>query len=447
MIKTCLLIVEIDERYIIRIYVQKGLALEMKYAKFVNRGNNDYMKRTRMLNLGDNIKSIAVNKLLSYSEIQQGDIIEVSYYNQSTITEPCCLIVNNHYNRQMNLDYMNNRFIRPIFIGWALMDSELLPEEVAYLKKYEPILCRDEFTKNVLTKYQVEAYIMGCLSLTFDKRVEDCERDKFYFVDVPEKFLKKLPNKIRENAVFTRQHIKLEHIDEGVMKDGEHLAHERLNEYCNNAKMIISPLLHCITPCLAMGIPVIAVGSNFSYRYGFIDAFVTSYNEKTFAEYNWEQKVKETDIEEIKHLILETGRSMIEGTPDYKSIKKLDDYYSKRTKWDYCYAMKKDLKDIFGDRDEPLFILWGASVGGHTVYNCIKELYPTSEMYSIVDSYAKGIWEGKEIREPETVIKGNPNVVVIVATVSGQNDARILMGSMNRREGVDYFMIHESMYS
>lgn len=420
----------------------------MKYAKFVNKGNSDYMKRTRMLNLGDNIKSLSVNNLFSYSHIQEKDIVEVSYYDQSSINEPCCLIVNNHYNRQMNLNYMNNSSIRPVFIGWALMDSELLPEEIAYIKKYEPILCRDEFTKNVLTKYQVEAYVTGCLSLTFEKRIEEAgKRDKFYFVDVPEKFLRQLPQEVIENAVFTKQHIKLDHIDTGVMENGDYLARERLDEYCHNAKLIISPLLHCITPCLAMGIPVVALGSNFSYRYSFIDAFVHSYNDKTFLEYDWNQPIEGKDMEEIKSLILEAGCSMLEGTPDYKSIKKLDVYYSNRTKWNYCSSMKRDLRNIFKEQKTPQFILWGASVGGHTVYNCMKELYPESEMQSIVDSFAKGIWEGKVIQEPKTVIRENPNVIVIIATVSGQKEARMLLESMNRQEGVDYFMIHESMYS
>ena len=417
----------------------------MKYARFVNTGICDYLTKVRMVNIGDNIKSMSVNQLFDYAHIRSEDILEISYYDQSSITEPCCLILNNHYRRNGSMNYMHNHNIRPLFIGWGLAQSDLLPEEVNYIKKYEPILCRDEFTKEILTKYQIEAYVIGCLSLTFDKREPmDQNAGKYYFVCVREKFLEDIPEFIRDNAVITTQHVNVDHIDEQVMREGEKDAKKLLAEYKQNAKMIISPLLHCICPCIAMGIPVIAVNDNFSYKYSFLDAFIPSYNEETFTEYNWNESEKVVEMEQIKKLILDAGSSILEGSPDYVSIKKLDKFYADRRKWNYCSSMKVELRRIFKDESCPKFIIWGASVGGNTVYCCIKELYPKSELTAIVDQYTEGIWAGKEIEKPEKVIRENPDVVVIVATLSGEKDAELLMSKMGRKKMKDYFIIHEN---
>ena len=106
--------------------------------------------------------------------------------------------------------------------------------------------------------------------------------------------------------------------------------------------------------------------------------------------------------------------------------------------------MKVELRRIFKDESCPKFIIWGASVGGNTVYCCIKELYPKSELTAIVDQYTEGIWAGKEIEKPEKVIRENPDVVVIVATLSGEKDAELLMSKMGRKKMKDYFIIHEN---
>lgn len=417
----------------------------MKYARFVNTGTSDYLKRVCMVNIGDNIKSISVKQLLHYANIRDNDILEVSYYDQSSISEPCCLILNNHYRRNGSMNYMYNSNIRPVFIGWGLAQSDLLPEEINYIKQYEPILCRDEFTKIILTKYQIEAYVIGCLSLTFDRREStEGNNGKYYFVGIKEKFMENVPEYIKNEAVVTTQHIKMDYIDEQVMKEEEINAKRLLSEYKQSAKMVISSLLHCICPCIAMGIPTIAVSDNFSYKYSFLDAFITSYDRESFSKYDWRKSENSVEMESIKKLILKAGCSVLEGSPDYDSIKKLDKFYTNREKWNYCSSMKDEIKRIFKEDSCPQFIIWGASVGGHTVYCCIKELYPQSEMKAIVDRYEEGVWSGKKIEKPEDVIAANPNVVVIVATMSGESDAESLMSKMGRQKMKDYFFIHES---
>src|SRR5690606_35429742 len=56
---------------------------------------------------------------------------------------------------------------------------------IAYLKKHEPIGCRDQFTADTLKAKGIDAYFSGCLTLTLDTyKVDDSERgDDIYIVD------------------------------------------------------------------------------------------------------------------------------------------------------------------------------------------------------------------------------------------------------------------------
>lgn len=194
----------------------------MKYAKFVNTQLVDYNALTGMINIGDNIQSYAMDILFRYAGIDKKNILEIPFYGSSKTDEPCYLIAHGHFGRQYDMDFMNNPDICPIFIGFACKDSYFTPEEIAYFKKYEPILCRDEFTKNVLCRYDIEAYISGCLTTTLERRNEEDNRtrDRYYFVDVKDNYLKLIPEQIKENAVFTSQNLYVERMDDSAMKWG-----------------------------------------------------------------------------------------------------------------------------------------------------------------------------------------------------------------------------------
>lgn len=417
----------------------------MKYAKFVNTKKVDYNRIVSMVNMGDDIQSFAIDNLFNYCDIKQNDVIEIPMYLRNIIQEPCYLIAQGHYGRQYDFSFTNHPNIHPIFIGFALKDSFLLQKEVEYFKKFEPILCRDEFTKMVFMKYDIEAYISGCLSLTFAKRDNKTyhKRDKYYFVDVSEEFQKLIPEEIKQRAVFTSQNIPIDTM--GDLEYIEKMISGRIAEYKSNAKMIITSKLHCMSPSIAMGIPTIAVGNNLSYRYSFVDAFIEAYDEKRFGEYDWSIPKEKVDIEIVKKLLLDVGKSMIERHPDMNKIQQLDDIYSNRSRWIYCQGIKEKLKEIFKNIDSPKYILWGASSGGYAVNAAVKELWPNSELVDVVDTFAEGVFAGKEIQKPREAIGKHPNTTVIVSTLSGQKCAETLLQEMEKKEGKDYFVLHENL--
>lgn len=418
----------------------------MKYARFTNTETVNYNAVTKIINMGDSIQSFAVENLFNYAGIEQNNIIELPLYSKPATHEPCYLVIQGHFGRQYEMAFMDNPNIHPIFIGFGFKDSFLLPEEVEYFKKYEPILCRDEFTKKVLRKYGIEAYISGCLTETFPKRYSENnhKRNKYYFVDVKESFIKLIPEEIKKEAVFTSQNVHIDRITEPDMKWGETKVRERIEEYKENAKMIITPKLHCMTPCMAMGIPTIAVGNNFSYRYTFVDTFIEAYDEERFEKYDWRIPEEKVNIENVKKILLDVGKSLLEQNPDIDKIKQLDAIYTGRNKWNYCQGIKAQLKKIFKDTEKPEYILWGASTGGYTVHEAINELWPDNKLLEVVDSSAKGIFAGKEVQKPKETICKYPKAVVIVSTISGRGSAENILQEMGKENGKNYFFLHES---
>lgn len=78
--------------------------------------------------------------------------------------------------------------IHPLFVAFhlnLLAKKELTnPDSIAYLKKHEPIGCRDFDTMNTLKSYGLEAFFSGCMTLTLGKKYKSNEKDgSVYFVD------------------------------------------------------------------------------------------------------------------------------------------------------------------------------------------------------------------------------------------------------------------------
>lgn len=416
----------------------------MKYVKLVNEKEASFTRIRRRINIGDNFQSFSVDRLFLEANISDDSIINVSYLNEKPLSEPCKVVMQGHFGRNINMSFIHDKNIEPVFIGFGLMDSFLTDEEVEYYKRHQPILCRDEFTKKTLVNYGIDAYLFGCMSLVIDRKASyNSINGKYYFVDVQKEVIDNLPEKVKRNAVFLSQNIPEDEY-ELFADNGDTYARLRLIEYCENAKAVFTRKLHCMCPTVGMGIPTFAVGDNFSYRFGFVDALIPCFNAKTINAFDWDGIPEVEDTVELKSMLLRAGVSMIKGTPDIGTIKWIDHFFCARKRWDYCLAMKMRIKDFFGTEITPCFIIWGASAGGYTVYHCMKELFPNCQLEYIVDSYNEGIWEGKLITRPEIIKYVSTKVKIIIATLSGKDEAEKLLVKYGRVKNKDYCFIHES---
>lgn len=134
-------------------------------------------------NIGDYIQSVAqetfFQKIDLYVERE-----ELKYVNSK---EKINLIMNGWFMRHPE-NFPPSEAINPLFISFHLTPSiihEVLNENtLLYLKKYEPIGCRDLFTKNILESRGINSYFSGCLTLTLGKKYyNDNKDDSYYFVD------------------------------------------------------------------------------------------------------------------------------------------------------------------------------------------------------------------------------------------------------------------------
>jgi asparagine synthase (glutamine-hydrolysing) len=148
-----------------------------------------------------------------------------------------------HPGRNGQLEWPMHESVEPIFVSFHLADERMLtPAGVEYLKRFEPIGCRDAATVNALMAKGIAAYFTGCLTLTIDFLPWTGGSPDELFVDV-----------VREGRKAIRHWDPL--LKNRDPKTMLRRAYSLLKQYSMAAKVTTSRL-HCFLPCIAMGVPV-----------------------------------------------------------------------------------------------------------------------------------------------------------------------------------------------
>lgn len=129
------------------------------------------------------------------------------------------------------------------------------PEGLAYLKKHEPIGCRDKGTMEVMLQHGIEAFYSKCVTLTLPKRQQPPKNGRIYLVGLSKGAESALPRSIKKKAVKVDQ-AKLR-IPDLTPELKESLCQHLLDTYSQTASLVITSKIHCAMPCIAMGIPVV----------------------------------------------------------------------------------------------------------------------------------------------------------------------------------------------
>lgn len=252
-----------------------------------------YDENKNFFNVGDNIQSLAAKQFLPKVD---------TLLNRERLGEytgdPIKLIMNGWFTHNIH-NWVPSDDIDPIFVSFHMNNTAapaMLSEKgIAYLKKHQPIGCRDQFTADTLKAKGIDAYFTGCLTLTLDSyKVDDSERgDDIYIVDPLYSYPR--AEKVFYNTKITIKNIlngsafklgkKDKHIKKFISKevldtatfinqeppsntytDEEKfdMAVDLLNKYAK-AKLVITSRIHCALPCLAMGTPVIFVNGFDSF--------------------------------------------------------------------------------------------------------------------------------------------------------------------------------------
>ena len=221
-------------------------------------------------NLGDYIQTISVKKALEslYGQdlkFEQFDRDNLFYYKRqdgASANPPVC-VMQGWFSH--TFAFLPNKDILPVYVGSHLTRAvqnfviNLLALDPRYFAGFE-VGCRDLSTLDFCRRFKIGSYFSRCLTLTLPRRKDDPKNGRIFIVDMPDKLLRIIPKSIRANAVSIPQKaLKLSgEIEDELIRSACGL----LERFKSEASLVITTALHCASPCIAMGIPVVLIAEN-----------------------------------------------------------------------------------------------------------------------------------------------------------------------------------------
>lgn len=132
-----------------------------------------------------------------------------------------------------------------------------------YMNAYGPIGVRDYYTQDWLERLGINSYFSSCITTTLPQMPKTKDNGKYIcFVDIKnEKVEKQIESQVFNIEIRKITHnIKEEHFKDKWVKRKKRV--EELLTVYQNAKCVITTRLHCVLPCLAMGVPVLLIAEN-----------------------------------------------------------------------------------------------------------------------------------------------------------------------------------------
>lgn len=408
-----------------------------------------------VMNIGDYVQSYGVENAYRECGIAEKDIVycEKHGLNQINRADKICIVMNNVYSGYGVEGPLNSfptpQFVVPIFIGFNCHDETLIKEQAEYFKKWQPIGCRDEKTRNIFRMQGIEAFLTGCSSILFPRRKEEVKRNKIYCVDIEDGIKEYLPQNYMAHLVMKTQNLDLKKY-KNKMNDNMFfykLGKKMLAEYSDNAKMVITSKLHCVAPCMAMGIPVVLAKNNIDFRFGWIDKFIPLYSKEDYNDIDW--KGTKADVEYAKKLLMNVYREEINNhinkweKPSHDAMNIIDKYYSNRIKTDYNRGIVNKLLDIIKSKRKHSLkvVIWGAGRTGGVIFDIIKNKKIDMEVKFFVDKFRTGFFKGKEIKAIDAFYDDSIDIYLL-CSLPGRKEAVFNMKKFGLVENRDYVQVY-----
>lgn len=202
-------------------------------------------------------------------------------------------------------DFLPNHFILPVFVGTHFTkDTQhfIIDLLSRFPHFFGEIGCRDISTLEFCQTYKLTSYFTRCLTLTLDTRKQDKKYHKVFFVDIPTKLLRYFPSSLLDSAEYITHDI-----PDAYHEQAHKIAQNLLHRYKNEAKLVITTRLHCASPCVAMGIPVVLMSDNPKEqhtRFSALRGILPIYSIEDLKQGNIDFAPKSLNIEELKSAML-----------------------------------------------------------------------------------------------------------------------------------------------
>lgn len=311
-------------------------------------------------NLGDDIQSYAAIRYLP----------QIDYYIEREKLNEFISDDGEIVNTIMNGWYMHDitsmppsPFINPLFISIHLTDHlynkkpEYLSEYfIEYLKKYQPIGCRDNVIRKYLTENDIDNYFSGCLTLTIQKFENVKKEDYICAVDLDDEellHLKKITNK--EIRIITHY---MDDVVNSKLSYKERMKNvEKTLKIYQGASFVVTTRLHCALPSLALETPVLMIFNSKNIdennRMGIFLEFLNYASKEEFLSGKCDSDIKNLKKNNQKYLdlrdnLINTTNEFIEKkSVNYQKNKEHANLYKK-----YFVDQKKYLIDIVEQKME-----------------------------------------------------------------------------------------------
>lgn len=216
-------------------------------------------------NLGDDIQSYATAKYLPRIDyyIDRESLHTFYPKNQRQIA-----VIMAGWFLYEHLHWPPSPFIHPLIISthfdtyysraWGQpLENNLVLEEygASWLNRYGPVGARDNYTLELLRKFNIKSYFSGCITLTLKPFANVENHNEIVAVDISKELQGYITQQTGKVPIFRTHKLVL---SEYGMEQRFMLVEEYLKLY-QGAKLVVTSRLHAALPAIALGTPVLFV--------------------------------------------------------------------------------------------------------------------------------------------------------------------------------------------
>lgn len=393
-----------------------------------------------LMNIGDIVQTLAIERLYQLMGISEEQVVGVSKYSLASYDgEELVMPITGFFNERPDMGEIPFApAIRPVFLGyhlgWGLYDAANLE----FFRRHQPIGCRDSHTRRAFEANGLAAYVCGCPTILFARRVRQASRRKVFLVDIPAELEAFIPAELLADAERISHILPVQSNPLSTQEYHGLVAHTRqlLDRYRDEARLVITGRIHCAVPCMAMGIPVVFAVGDMRDSYDFLAHMTPIYTRESFAMIDWNPPVAE--LEQIKDEFLELARTSLRqayalGT----SGSHLDRfYYNPEVDNGYRSELVK-LEALFTEADAE-YILWGVGALGSKVQQLMRQHFPRARLHACCDTFAERDFFGQPVLRPEQLPPASTGIKVLAATSYGVTESEQTLEALGYRKGIDY---------
>lgn len=396
-----------------------------------------------IVNIGDAFELLAIDKLYNDMGITEDEIIEVDLENLNTYEgEEIILPINfmlMTYFMGNDIADMSSKII-PVFLGVSFTHQDFTDKQISFFKKFEPIGCRDERTRNSLQMLGVKAYLNGCIALTHQRKTERIKAGKVAFIDVPKGVEPYIPNDIREDMEILHHEFYVSREEVWEDPSFKNMAKERLEYYQDNIRMIVTSRFHGAVIGLALNIPVILAAENEFYKFSWLSKLLPFYTRERYHEINWQPEA--IDISELKEKMVEVAINRIRNAYTmHNNVSRIEEILSNDKRDDannlcYVYDAIEYIKSNWSKDIELQYGIWGVSQNAQKLFDFISEEYPKARLAAVYDGLRTTEFHGIKSLSPneETI---SYEVFIFVTSNTAKGAAKDLFELMKKK---NYFL-------